>query len=100
MAFITHTVINYSLLTINSKEAYDLRPRFPNQVLRSQLDLKPTYTGTNIDKRKIQASLVDIGREMFLHPDRRTSPTDIARERKQLLHRDKVAFLVTRYLSR
>ena len=35
MAFITHTVINYSLLTIHSKEAYDLRPRFPNQVLRS-----------------------------------------------------------------
>ena len=42
---------------------------------------------------------MNIRREKFLHADGRTPSADIAGERKEVFHRDKVALLVARHLG-
>ena len=42
---------------------------------------------------------MDVSRKFLLHADRRTTTSDVSGERKQVLHRDEVAFLVARHLG-
>ena len=72
---------------VHSKQCSHFRPRLTYQVIRSKLDLQPPYACTYINKRKIQAGLMNIRREMLFHPDRRTSTAYVTRKRKQFLYR-------------
>ena len=73
--------------------------RHVDEVLGSQFQLQSPYPGTNEYEWKIHAGFMYVGGERFLHADGRTTPTDVTGERKEFLHRDKVALLVARDLS-
>ena len=69
------------------------------QILRIEFELQPALSGTDVDIGELQAGFVNIGRERLFHADRRTTAADIPRQRKQFLHRDKVALLVSGHLG-
>ena len=72
---------------------------FANQVVRVELHLQATLTGTDVDVGKLHARVVDVGGEKLLHADGRAAPTDVAGEGQQLLHVDEVALLVAAHLG-
>ena len=66
---------------------------------RIEFELQPALSGTDVDIGELQAGFVNIGRERLFHADRRTTAADIPRQRKQFLHRNEVALLVSGHLG-
>lgn len=67
-----------------------------DQVRRCDLQLQAAHPGTDVDERLGFDRRMDIGREGFLHADRRTAAADVSRHGQQLLHRDQIHLLVAR----
>ena len=69
--------------------------RHTDKVLGGYLQLQPPHSSTDIDMVIGLDCDMDVGGKGFLHADRATASSHIARQRQELLHRDEVSLLIT-----